>query len=322
MNNPKVMLLGADGQLGSDWHSFLRQKRMDAAVYTSADLDITDSRKLADAIGETDPGLIINCAAFTGVDAAEDEPETAQRVNYDAAGHLAQLAAGAGAILVHYSTDYVFSGSEADMVRYPSGFDEGHTPNPANVYAHTKYAGERAIRSSACDHLIIRTSWLCGASGHNFVRTMLRLGAERDEISVVNDQFGSPSYTGNVIHNTMALLQAGEKGLWHVTSRGIITWYDFAVEIMRQTGLGARIVPVPTSGYPTRAFRPFYTKLSTRSLEDVAGARLVSWSEGLRELLGRMPEDVANSAAVKTGGDSGVSAGETRHQRTSGKGSK
>ncbi|MFN2373342.1 MAG: dTDP-4-dehydrorhamnose reductase [Cyclonatronaceae bacterium] len=322
MNNAKVMLLGADGQLGSDWRSFLRQKRMDTDVYTSADLDITDSRKLADAIGETHPGLIINCAAFTGVDAAEDEPETAQRVNYDAAGHLAALAAGAGAMLVHYSTDYVFSGSEADMVRYPSGFDEGHTPNPANVYAHTKYAGERAIRSSACDHLIIRTSWLCGTGGHNFVRTMLRLGAEREEISVVNDQFGSPSYTGNVIHNTMALLQAGEKGLWHVTSRGIITWYDFAVEIMRQTGLGARIVPVPTSGYPTRAYRPFYTKLSTRSLEDVAGARLVSWSEGLRELLSRMPEDVVNNATAKTGEESGVSAGETRHQGTSKKGSK
>jgi dTDP-4-dehydrorhamnose reductase len=295
---------------------------MDAAVYTSADLDITDSRKLADAVGETRPDLIINCAAFTGVDAAEDEPETAQRVNNDAAGHLAALASGAGAMLVHYSTDYVFSGSEADMVRYPSGFDEGHTPNPANVYAHTKYAGERAIRSSACDHLIIRTSWLCGSGGHNFVRTMLRLGAERDEISVVNDQFGSPSYTGNVIHNTMALLQAGEKGLWHVTSRGIITWYDFAVEIMRQTGLGARIVPVPTSGYPTRAFRPFYTKLSTRSLEDVPGVRLVSWSEGLRELLSRMPKDAGNSAATKNGAERGSSAWDNRHQATSGKGSK
>lgn len=320
MNNPKVMLLGADGQLGSDWRSFLRQKRMDAAAYTSADLDITDAGTLASEVEKVRPGIIINCAAFTGVDAAEDEPETAQRVNHDAVSTLAGLALQTDARLVHYSTDYVFTGSEADMVRYPSGFDEGHTPNPAGVYAHSKYAGERAIRSSACDHLIIRTSWLCGASGHNFVRTMLRLGAEKEEIRVVNDQFGSPSYTGNVIHNTMALLQAGEKGLWHVTSRGIITWYDFAVEIMRQTGLGTRIVPVPTSGYPTRAFRPFYTKLSTRSLEDVDGARLVSWSEGLRELLGRITKDAGNSAAVKSGAESSVSAGETRHQGTSGKG--
>jgi dTDP-4-dehydrorhamnose reductase len=285
MNYRKVMLLGADGQLGADWRSFLRKKKTDAAVFTSADLDITNARSLATAVGEVRPDLIINCAAFTGVDSAEDEPETAHRVNHDAVGHLAELAAEAGALLVHYSTDYVFSGSEADMVRYPSGFDEGHTPNPANVYAHSKYAGERVIRGSSCEHLIIRTSWLCGASGHNFVKTMLRLGAEKEEISVVNDQFGSPSYTGNVITNTMALLTTGEKGLWHITSRGTITWYDFAVEIMRQTGLGARIVPIPTSGFPVRAFRPFYTKLSTRSLEDVHGTRLVSWSEGLRELL-------------------------------------
>jgi len=285
MNYRKVMLLGADGQLGTDWRSFLRKKKTDAAVFTSADLDITDARRLATVVGEVRPDLIINCAAFTGVDAAEDEPETAHRVNHDAVGHLAELAADAGALLVHYSTDYVFSGSEADMVRYPSGFDEGHTPNPANVYAHSKYAGERAIRGSSCEHLIIRTSWLCGASGHNFVKTMLRLGAVKEEISVVNDQFGSPSYTGNVITNTMALLAAGEKGLWHITSRGTITWYDFAVEIMRQTGLGAGIVPIPTSEFPVRAFRPFYTKLSTRSLEDVHGTRLVSWSEGLRELL-------------------------------------
>jgi dTDP-4-dehydrorhamnose reductase len=284
----KVMILGAGGQLGLGWQAFLRKKKVVMQALSSADLDITDRAKLGKAILDFKPDIIINCAAFTGVDAAEDDPETAQRVNHDAVDHLARITSDAGALLVHYSTDYVFSGSEADMVRYPSGFDEGHTPVPANVYAHTKYAGERAVRGSGCPHLIVRLSWLCSPYGSNFVKTMLRIGSGKDEIQVVNDQFGSPTYTTNAIFNTWALLESGERGLWHVTSRGIITWYDFAVEIMRQAGLSARIIPVPSSGYPTRAFRPVYTKLSTRNLEDVRGARLISWSEGLRDLLGSL----------------------------------
>jgi dTDP-4-dehydrorhamnose reductase len=288
MNYKKVMLLGADGQLGSEWMMWLKRRRVPVAATTLAEIDITDGKKLERAVRGAAPDLILNCAAYTAVDAAEDEPEAAMQVNHVAVGHLARLAADAGAVLVHYSTDYVFQGSEADMLRYPSGFDEGHTPQPANAYARSKYAGERAIRSSGCDHLIVRLSWLCSARGHNFVRTILRLAAERDEISVVNDQFGSPTYTANAVHNTAALLEAGERGLWHVTSRGIITWYDFAAEIVRQAGLEANVVPIPTTDYPTRAFRPFYTKLNTRALEDVKGARLTGWGEGLRELLDEM----------------------------------
>lgn len=281
----RVMLLGAGGQLGTDWLGFLRREKTGIKAFASTNLDITQSQKLSQAVHGYKPEIIINCAAFTGVDAAEDDPETARRVNHEAVKNLARISSEVGALLVHYSTDYVFSGSEADMIRFPSGFDESHVPRPANVYAHSKYDGERAISGSGCEHLIVRLSWLCGASGKNFVKTMLRFGEEKEEIRVVNDQFGSPTFTKNAILNSWALLASGERGLWHITSRGIITWYDFAVEIMHQAGLNARIVPVPTSGYPTRAFRPAYTKLSTRSLENVNGARLISWREGLKELL-------------------------------------
>src|SRR5690625_2439730 len=188
-----ILLLGATGQLGREWQDFLKNgdhPRVQLVTYSSDQLDITRPRALAEELRSRRPGVVINCAAYTDVDGAEEDRGKARRVNASAAGHLGELSAELGFSLIHYSTDYVFPGSEEDRGQYPSGYPEDHPADPVNYYGQTKWEGEQAIREAAGKYLILRVSWLCGVYGSNFVKTMRRLGRERDQLQVVNAESG------------------------------------------------------------------------------------------------------------------------------------
>ncbi|WP_372633831.1 dTDP-4-dehydrorhamnose reductase [Fodinibius sp.] len=285
----KIMLLGAGGQLGREWQIFFKKREHNHILlpYTSAQLDITHASELTDEVRQQQPGVVINCAAYTDVDGAEEQRDLARKVNTDAVGQLGKLSAEMGFILVHYSTDYVFPGEEEDREQFPDGYAEDHPADPVNYYGQTKWEGEQAIRKTTGHHLILRISWLCGAFGSNFVKTMLRLGCQREVLQVVDDQWGSPSFTAEVVRHTWTLLKAEETGTFHSTSRGLITWYDLAEAIFveKDIDIDVTVKAVPSEAFPTVAERPRFSKLNTQKIESVPGCTVEEWEVGLARLL-------------------------------------
>lgn len=298
----KLLILGAGGQLGSEWRHLITGGRpgvdcgpdgdpavigdgITAKCYGSKELDITSESNVKSVFEEDAPDVIVNCAAYTAVDKAEEERDWAERVNHLAVERLARYCSEMDIRLVHYSTDYIFPGRASDRDRRPDGYLEEDEADPVNWYGTTKWRGEEAIRASGCRHLILRASWLCGRFGTNFVRTMLRLSRERDTFSVVGDQWGSPTYTDHLVKNTLALLQRDTEGTVHITSEGTISWYDFARAIFEGSGIEVSLNAIPTEAYPTAARRPRYSKLSTARLRTISGTFSLHWKEGLRELL-------------------------------------
>jgi dTDP-4-dehydrorhamnose reductase len=230
--------------------------------------------------------MIVNAAAYTAVDRAEAEPDVAQAVNGRAPGVLAEECARTGALLVHYSTDYVFDGLK------PIPYEESDAVAPLNVYGATKLAGENAIRESGCRHLILRTSWVYSANGSNFLLTMLRLFRERAEVRVVDDQVGAPTSARLIAHTTVDLLNAGafeQHSLLHLTASGHASWFQFAQAIKASTAAWRanepKLVPIPSSGYPTPARRPLNSRLSLSRTQQILGRTLQTWEDGLRECL-------------------------------------
>lgn len=284
-----IVLLGASGQLGQEWQQLIRH-RDDVILfpYTSSQLDITNYETVEEELQEQQPDVVVNCAAYTNVDGAEDHRERAYEINTTAVEKLAKLSTKLNFTLVHYSTDYVFPGKKEDREACADGYPEDYPANPINYYGQTKWEGEKAIRRSTQNHLILRVSWLCGQFGSNFVKTMLRLGEERDQLQVVNDQWGSPTFTENVVTNTLHLLEAESTGTFHITSKGLISWYDIATEIFKQSGMDVEIERVTSDAFPTKAERPYFSKLSTRKLESVSGAELIDWRDGLKSLLSQL----------------------------------
>ncbi|MBO6586105.1 MAG: dTDP-4-dehydrorhamnose reductase [Gracilimonas sp.] len=284
----RILITGGSGQLGREWVDYLNRKEVEFISLPSADLDITDHDDTNRVLSNLRPDLIINCAAYTKVDQAEDEPEKAHQVNREAVKNLADYCAKKNIKLVHFSTDYVFPGTEEDMQELPNGYTEDHPTNPVNAYGESKLAGEKAIRESGCDYLLIRVSWLCGKYGSNFVKTMLKLAEDRDELKVVNDQFGCPTFTKNVVENSWELIDQKEKGIFHLTSTGKITWYDFASEIFKQAGVRINLQPVDSSEFPTKAKRPAFSLLSTEKIANISGVSLIEWEEGLKLMLAEL----------------------------------
>jgi len=285
----KILLTGATGQLGQEWQQAVKgDEEINLWPYSSAQLDITDKEKLLTELQSRRPDVVINCAAYTDVDGAEEHRQLAQKVNTEAAEYLAKFSAKLGFKLVHYSTDYVFPGKEKHRDKFPRGYPEDYPADPINWYGKTKWEGEQAIRNNTANHLILRLSWLCGQFRGNFVKTMLRLGRDRDQLQVVADQWGSPTFTSNVVDNTLRLLEAEKNGTYHVTSRGLITWYDFAKAIFEKSGIKVKVEPVSSEAFPTKAERPCFSKMSTKKLESVAGSKIIDWREGLEELLNQL----------------------------------
>lgn len=286
----KIILLGGYGQLGREWQRFIARSNQDIELraYSSGELDITDFDKTRKEIRDQKPDIVINCAAYTGVDQAEKEQKRAHLVNAVAVEKLALVCQNVECKLVHYSTDYVFPGRKKDKKENPSGYPEDYPADPVNWYGQTKWEGEEAIRQVSGNHLVIRISWLCGQYGKNFVKTMLNAGKERDHLKVVNDQWGSPAFAENVVENTFVLLKAGKEGTYHITSNGLTTWYDIAGSIFEFEDIEVELNAVTSKEYPTEAKRPFFSKLDTRKIQLVPGIVLEDWEEGLRKLLDRL----------------------------------
>jgi dTDP-4-dehydrorhamnose reductase len=297
----RILLLGADGQLGYELQR--------ACAPLGEILPYTLSGKLSgrQACGQADfsqegavealvrehkPTLVVNAVAHTAVDRAEDEPALSQRVNADAVAELAQACMRAGAELVHYSTDYVFDGKSKRPWR------EDDATGPINVYGRSKLDGEEAIRASGARHRILRTAWVYGARGQNFLRTALRLAPERDELRIVNVQVGSPTPARWLASATALSLvrKPDAEGTWHVVADGECSWHEFAMAIYGDAlvaGVIARapkLIGIPSSEYPTKARRPSYSRLDTSKFERDFGFRLPDWRIGLREVIAELAE--------------------------------
>ena len=284
----KILLFGCDGQLGTDLQDSLAGIA-ELSAYGLADLDITDFDRLQQVIDDEGPGLIINAAAYTAVDKAESEPELAAMVNAEAPAVMAKKATQLQAGMIHYSTDYVFDGTATEP------YSEEDKPNPESVYGSTKLEGERAVLENCSNSLILRTSWVYSLHGQNFLRTMLRLADQRDELSIVGDQVGAPTTTRALSDATLKLVQYylvnGEysdrvSGVYHMTCGGETSWYEFAKAIFAAANNTAmRVVEITTEEYPTPAKRPAYSVLSNEKLFDTFGIRLPDWQSALSQCM-------------------------------------
>jgi dTDP-4-dehydrorhamnose reductase len=294
----RVLLTGAAGQVGSELARAL-DGRAEVVAHDRSTLDLADAKAVANAVRDAKPALILNAAAYTAVDKAESEEGTAAAVNATAPGILAQEAKGCGALLVHYSTDYVFDGAKG------APYVETDPTAPLGAYGRTKLEGERAIAASGCDHLVLRTSWVFAARGQNFVRTMLRLGETRPELRVVADQRGSPTSARDLARATLRILSGdgaltpaglqrvrGAGGIYHATAPGVTTWHAFAQQIFSEWAwrnggrfVAPRVLPITTAEYPTPARRPAYSVLSNEKLLRVFGVALPGWRSGLGDVL-------------------------------------
>jgi dTDP-4-dehydrorhamnose reductase len=281
-----ILLTGRNGQVGWELERILAPFG-DIAAFDRRSLDIADPDAIRERVREVRPAIIVNAAAYTAVDKAESEREAAQAANARAPQVMADEAKRLGALLVHYSTDYVFDGEK------PEPYTEEDPINPVSAYGASKAAGEEAIRQSGCRHVILRTCWVYGARGGNFMLTMLRLARERREISVVNDQWGSPTWCRTIARATLALLErpqaAEEARLLHLACSGYTTWFDFASAIIAKTAsIRERqplVRPIASSEYPTAARRPSNSRLSTARIAGLLGAPLPDWRSSLDECL-------------------------------------
>jgi len=288
----RILLLGKNGQVGWELQRALSPLGELIALDRHEGGDLADSAALVATVQRHAPQLIVNAAAYTAVDKAESEPAAAQQINATAPGLLAVEAARLGALLLHYSTDYVFDGS-GDQPR-----DETAATAPLSVYGASKLAGEDAIRASGCRHLILRTSWVYAARGGNFAKTMLRLAGEREQLKVIADQIGAPTGADLLAdlgaHMARATLaDAGLSGTYHAVAAGHTSWHAYAchvIESARARGLPLRVaadqvLPIPTSDYPTPARRPLNSRLSTAKLQAAFGLRLPDWQTGVDRML-------------------------------------
>ncbi len=284
----KIVVTGANGQLGRSIRRLSVEHRELDFIFTDIDsLDI-GNRDAVLAFAETHPvDFIVNCAAYTAVDKAEEEEEQCRRINTDAVAYLGEAAQHIGARILHVSTDYVFGGDSY------MPYQESDSVSPTSVYGRTKLAGEKALSAVCPNAIIVRTAWLYSEYGHNFMKTMLRLGAERPEIRVVNDQIGSPTYAGDLAEAILSLLEKerqGEQnsGIYHYTNEGVCSWYDFAHSIIRIAGLPAKVIPIPTREYPTAAKRPAYSVLSKEKIKREYHWVIPHWEDSLRKCLANM----------------------------------
>jgi len=269
----RLLVIGSGGMLGRAVARDAARLGHDVVTLGHQQLDITDADHVARIVGAARARAVINCAAYTDVDGAEAHEGRALRVNGDGAGHVARAAAEAGARVVHVSTDYVFDGAKREP------WVESDQVAPLQAYGRTKLAGERAVATAAAEHAIVRAGWLFGAGGANFVDTILHLGAERDEVSVVTDQRGGPTWTGHLAPALVELAERrGDVGVFHATGPGECSWYELAVEVLHRAGLRSRAVPTTSDAFPRPARRPAYSGLGT---ERAPGVVLPPWTDGL-----------------------------------------
>jgi dTDP-4-dehydrorhamnose reductase len=285
----KLVILGANGQVGYELQRSLLPLG-EVIALDRAQADLTQLEKLKQTLIDLKPDVIVNAAAYTVVDKAEEEPELAMLINGEAPGVIAEAAKQLDALLIHYSTDYVFNGAKTEP------YTEEDTPNPINVYGRTKLAGEQAIKNIGGNYLILRTSWVYSKHGNNFLKTILRLSKEREELSIVADQFGVPNWARNVADATSHVIVKIQhkrnnnnftSALYHFSARGKTTWYGFASAIIERTKLIdtignlkiEKVLPITTDEYPLPAPRPKYSQLDSSLISTRFGVRLPEWHD-------------------------------------------
>lgn len=278
----KILVTGALGQLGHDLVKELNRRGHTVIGIGSKEADITDADAVINKLNEWKPEAVMHCAAYTLVDNAEDDRERCDAVNRIGTENIARACAQIDAKLLYLSTDYVFSG-DGDIPWKPDD-----TPHPLNIYGMTKYLGEEAVRRYTNKHFIVRTSWLFGINGRNFVNTMLRLSAERDILTVVSDQVGSPTYTVDLSRLLSDMIESEKYGTYHATNEGFCSWYEFACAIMEKTGRFAKVVPVLRTDYPAKARRPSNSRMNKDKLSERGFSRLPHWEDALERYLCEM----------------------------------
>lgn len=275
----KILVTGANGQLGSELR-VAAEGSPDCYIFTDvAELDITDRDSLEDFVTSHEIDIIINCAAYTAVERAEQEQALCDTINHQAVATLSDVARERGVMIIHISTDFVFDGMRA------TPYTEQDLPSPINHYGITKWAGERALAASDARYITIRTGWLYSPYGNNFVLTILRLANEREEIRVVDDQRGTPTYAADLAEFLVRIISerkvAGYEGTYHYSNMGVASWYEFAREIVRLAGVDCRVLPCTTEEYPTRARRPRYSVLDKDFTRSRFGVEIPEWRASL-----------------------------------------
>ena len=270
-----ILVIGCNGMLGSDLMALLGDRARGVDIQ---DIDITSLESVERVVTSLRPSVVINCAAYTDVDGCESNQSTAMRVNGEGVAHLAMVTRGTGAKLVQISTDYVFNGGKG------TPYVENDQTGPLSVYGESKLRGEKSASGNP-DHLVVRTQWLYGLHGNNFIETMLRLAGERDQLTVVDDQTGSPTWSVDLSKAILTLLNKGCRGIYHAANSGFCSWNEFARAIFEEAGLTITVNSMTTAELNRPANRPLYSTLDCQKLEKETGFRLQPWRDALREYL-------------------------------------
>ena len=275
----KVLVTGVKGQLGYDVVNELEKRNITAIGVDIEEMDITDAESVNKVITEVEPDAVIHCAAYTAVDAAEDNVDLCRRVNADGTANIAAICKTLDIKMMYISTDYVFNG-QGERPWEPDDERE-----PLNVYGQTKYEGEVAVTDALEKYFIVRIAWVFGVNGKNFIKAILNKAQTVDTLTVVNDQFGSPTYTYDLARLLVDMIQTEKYGFYHATNEGICTWFDFACEIIRQSGLNTNVLPVSADQYPAKAKRPSNSRMSKEKLTQNGFEKLPTWQDALRRYL-------------------------------------
>ena len=281
----KVLVTGVYGQLGYDVVKEL-EKRGHTAIGTDVDnMDITDAAAVRNVLTEANPDVVIHCAAYTAVDAAEENQEICRKVNVDGTQNIATVCKKLGIKMMYISTDYVFDGEGTRP------WEPDDERQPLNVYGQTKYEGELAVQNTLDEYFIVRIAWVFGINGKNFVKTMLNLAKSHDHLTVVNDQYGSPTFTYDLAKLLVDMIVTDRYGIYHATNEGICTWYEFACEIFKQAGVNVDVQPVTSDAFPVKAKRPSNSRMSKDKLEQNGFHKLPTWQNAVERYVAELKEN-------------------------------
>ena len=275
----RVLVTGVKGQLGYDVVKELEKRGLSAVGVDIEEMDITDKESVSTVIGQANVDAVIHCAAYTAVDAAEDNEELCRKVNAEGTQNIADVCKKLDIKMLYISTDYVFGG-EGERPWEPD--DER---DPQSVYGQTKYEGELAVQNTLEKYFIVRIAWVFGINGKNFVKTMLKLSETRDSLTVVNDQFGSPTYTYDLAKLLVEMIQTDRYGVYHATNEGICTWYEFACAIFEEAGIPMKVAPVTSAEYAAKAKRPSNSRMSKEKLTENGFEKLPTWQDALHRYM-------------------------------------
>ncbi|MBQ0115575.1 MAG: dTDP-4-dehydrorhamnose reductase [Bacteroidales bacterium] len=286
----KILITGANGQLGNEMRIVLGNHHEHSALFTDIEeLDLTQSDAVSKFVANNNIDIIVNCAAYTAVDSAEDNPELCHKINVEAVRNLATASREYGARIIHISTDYVFDGSQ----NLP--YNETTQTCPKSVYGRTKLEGERILLETSPDSIVIRTAWLYSPFGKNFVKTMIKLGQEKDSLKVVYDQVGTPTYARDLARAIVTIINSDNwvSGIYHFTNEGVTSWFDFTKAIHRIAGINScTVMPCRTDEFPTKASRPSYSVLDKSKIKSTFSVEVPYWEESLKDCIKRLQENI------------------------------